>query len=72
MKVFVLLQDTYCEGNFGDTELAQTIIHGIFSTKEKATKVMLSLPKTKFYSHREDGKKEPYFIVEKEIDKYKI
>lgn len=71
MKAFILLQDKWCEGNFGDTELSQTIIHGVFSTGEKATEKMASLPKEIFYESGLSGgeREEPYYIEEYEIDK---
>lgn len=71
MKAYIVLQDIYGEGNFGDTELQHTKIHGIFSTAGRARNKLNGIEKS-FHNESgfRDGKIENAIYIEKyEIDK---
>ena len=67
MKIYILTQSSYHEGNFGDLEYSGEIIIGVYSTKELAEQAMKSLKIETFYAQFGAGESTPS-IIERELD----
>lgn len=48
MKVFILFQKQYHEGNFGDIGRGTDLLHGVYTTRAKASKVAKTIEQPLF------------------------
>ena len=69
MKMYLLTQQTYTEGNFGDLELNCTITFGVFSTIELAIEAKSKVKENRFKAQFGSAIQQCY-ITELELDKF--
>ena len=65
-KVFIVFQYQFSEGNFGDCELSNSKIIGVFASREKAIEVAENMPISVFTAQFGEGD-EDYYIKEEII-----
>lgn len=66
--VFVILQENFSEGNYGDLHQAASVFKGVFDSLRKAENAIREMPKEYFLLEHGTKIEKKYYIIESEIN----